>query len=69
MRATVIMTAIVLVVGLGTTQPPSTRGLSPHVQKTNFKCGFKPFPPFGCQVGPCICDSSGNNCEWQMICR
>jgi hypothetical protein len=39
------------------------------IQRVNMKCGFKPFPPFGCQVGPCICDSSGRSCEWQMICR
>lgn len=39
------------------------------VHKVNFSCGFKPFPPFGCQVGPCICDSAGRNCQWQMICR
>lgn len=39
------------------------------VHKVNFSCGFKPFPPFGCQVGPCTCDSTGRNCQWQMICR
>ena len=33
------------------------------------KCGFKPFPPFGCKVSHCACDSSGNNCSWQFVCK
>ena len=35
----------------------------------SWKCGFKPFPPFGCKVGSCVCDSTGNNCEWTFICN
>ena len=43
-----------------------------HTQDENlnssFKCGFKPFPPFGCKVGRCICDSNGQNCKWEIVC-
>ena len=35
----------------------------------SYKCGFKPFPPFGCKVGACICDRNGNNCRWTFVCR
>jgi hypothetical protein len=39
------------------------------IQPVNMICGFKPFAPLGCQVGACVCDQNGNNCQWQMICR
>lgn len=39
------------------------------MMKVNMACGFKPFPPLGCQVGACVCDQNGNNCQWTMICR
>ena len=35
---------------------------------SSFKCGFKPFPPFGCKIGRCICDRNGQNCEWEVVC-
>lgn len=38
-----------------------------------YGCGFPPFPPFppfGCkEMRPtCVCDSNGNNCQWQFVC-
>ena len=39
------------------------------MMKVNMSCGFKPFPPLNCQVGACICDQNGNNCQWTFICR
>lgn len=35
---------------------------------SSFQCGFKPFPPLGCKIGRCICDSRGQNCYWETIC-
>ncbi len=32
------------------------------------QCGFAPFPPPGCRVGPCVCDQTGQNCQWTFIC-
>ena len=32
-------------------------------------CGFAPFPPFGCRVGACVCDSTGQNCQYTFICK
>lgn len=31
-------------------------------------CGFKPFPPLGCKIGPCVCDANGKNCQYVVIC-
>jgi hypothetical protein len=39
------------------------------MMKVNMYCGFKPFPPLGCQVGACVCDQNGNNCQWTFVCR
>tara|TARA_B100001173_G_scaffold300069_1_gene299236 strand:+ start:515 stop:841 length:327 start_codon:yes stop_codon:yes gene_type:complete len=36
---------------------------------SSMKCGFKPFPPFGCKIGRCMCDSNGRNCKWEVICE
>ena len=44
-------------------------GQEGSMMKVNMACGFKPFPPLGCQVGACVCDQNGNNCQWTMICR
>ena len=35
---------------------------------SSWACGFKPFPPFGCEIGRCVCDSDGRNCEWEIVC-
>jgi hypothetical protein len=40
-----------------------------EMMQVSMRCGFKPFPPFGCTVGACVCDQNGNNCQWTMICR
>tara|TARA_R110000868_G_scaffold190125_3_gene433740 strand:+ start:116 stop:307 length:192 start_codon:yes stop_codon:yes gene_type:complete len=45
----------------------ATRSQTPWT-KAQFGCGFAPFPPFGCRVGPCVCDQAGQNCQWQIIC-
>ena len=37
--------------------------------KVNLSCGLRPLPPLGCQVGACMCDQNGNNCQWTFICR
>jgi len=37
--------------------------------KVNMACGFPPFPPFGCRVGPCMCNKNGANCQWTFICK
>lgn len=42
---------------------------SRYLKPVNMSCGFKPFPPLGCVVGACVCDSSGNNCQWVMVCK
>lgn len=39
------------------------------IRVQNMSCGFAPFPPFGCKVGPCVCDQSGRNCQYQFICN
>ena len=39
------------------------------VQKVNMSCGLAPLPPLGCRVGGCVCDQTGRNCSWQMVCR
>jgi hypothetical protein len=31
-------------------------------------CGYPPYPPYGCKVGPCVCDEKGQNCHYIMIC-
>ena len=37
-------------------------------------CGIKPIrpiPPIGCRsemVAQCVCDSNGQNCNWQWVC-
>lgn len=47
-----------------------SNGFDPrYLHKTNMSCGFRPFPPFGCKVGPCVCDQYGNNCQWTFICK
>ena len=35
----------------------------------SFQCGIAPIPPLGCRVGACVCDQSGRNCQWQMVCN
>lgn len=37
--------------------------------QSSINCGFAPFPPFGCRVGACVCDSYGQNCRWTFICN
>jgi hypothetical protein len=32
-------------------------------------CGLPPLPPLGCVLGPCVCDSDGKDCHYEMICR
>jgi len=32
----------------------------------NMRCGIKPIPPIGCQVGYCQCDVNG--CRWVFNC-
>lgn len=39
------------------------------MMKVNMACGLKPLPPLGCQVGACMCDQYGQNCQWTFICR
>jgi hypothetical protein len=39
------------------------------IERVNMNCGFAPFPPMGCRVGPCVCDQYGRNCQWTFICR
>jgi hypothetical protein len=39
------------------------------MMKVNLSCGLRPLPPLGCQVGACMCDQNGNNCQWTFICR
>ena len=34
----------------------------------NLSCGLPPLPPIGCKVGPCMCDSNGQNCQWTFTC-
>ena len=41
---------------------------TPAPLPVSLKCGIEPIPPIGCEVGPCVCDSRGKNCEWQFIC-
>jgi hypothetical protein len=36
--------------------------------QSSMSCGFAPFPPLGCKVGSCVCDSRGQNCHWTFIC-
>ena len=38
-------------------------------KKVNLSCGLPPLPPIGCQVGACVCDQNGNNCQWTFICN
>jgi len=38
-------------------------------QQGSAKCGFPPFPPFGCKVGDCVCDQFGQNCHWTFVCK
>lgn len=35
----------------------------------NMSCGFAPFPPLGCKVGPCVCDQNRQNCHYEFICN
>ncbi len=42
---------------------------SQYLLKTNYACGFAPFPPIGCVVGACVCDQNGRNCQWTFICK
>lgn len=39
------------------------------VAQVSLACGIAPIPPIGCKVGPCVCDQSGNNCQWTFICK
>jgi hypothetical protein len=32
-------------------------------------CGLPPLPPLNCDVGDCVCDQNGNNCQWQFVCN
>lgn len=40
-----------------------------EIKVASLKCGLRPIPPLGCQVGACVCDRSGYNCQWTFICR
>lgn len=31
------------------------------------RCGYEPYSPYGCKLGPCVCDASGN-CQWTFVC-
>jgi hypothetical protein len=65
MNAT-LLTALVFLGGItGQEVPQSVRPLHP----VNLNCGIRPIPPIGCQVGPCVCDQTGTNCQWQFICN
>lgn len=44
-------------------------GQQGSMMKVNLSCGLRPLPPLGCQVGACMCDQNGNNCQWTFICR
>lgn len=35
----------------------------------NMSCGLPPLPPLGCQIGACVCNQYGQNCQWTFICR
>jgi len=37
--------------------------------KVNLYCGLPPLPPLGCQVGACVCNQNGQNCQWTFVCR
>ena len=37
--------------------------------QTFSKCGYPPYPPYGCKVGACVCDGQGQNCQWTFICK
>ncbi len=40
-----------------------------YVRKVNLSCGIPPLPPLGCKVGDCVCDQSGQNCQWTFVCN
>jgi len=40
-----------------------------RIEQTSMKCGLPPLAPLGCRVGPCVCDQTGQNCQWQFICN
>lgn len=40
-----------------------------NLHQVSLKCGLKPLPPLGCEVGACVCDSRGQNCKWTFICN
>jgi hypothetical protein len=35
----------------------------------NIQCGIPPIPPIGCEVGDCVCDSSGSRCHYEFVCN
>lgn len=39
------------------------------MMKVNMACGLPPLPPLGCQVGACVCNQYGQNCQWTFVCR
>ncbi len=42
--------------------------LAATTASASMRCGFKPFPPLGCKIGPCVCDANGNNCQYVVLC-
>jgi hypothetical protein len=63
---TSLFAAYLVLVGI-TGQPPQ-QSLRP-IERANIKCGIPPIPPIGCQVGGCVCDQSGYNCQWTFNCN
>ena len=53
---------------LAAAQVQSPPPMTPIIKAQNINCGFKPFPPIGCKVGPCVCDQTGMRCQWTFIC-
>lgn len=48
-------------------RPPPNASVIP-VQ--NLNCGIPPIPPIGCKPpGVCVCDQTGQKCQWQFVCN
>ena len=48
---------------------PQMVPMMPIGSHVNMACGLAPLPRIGCRVGACVCDASGQSCNYQMVCN
>lgn len=70
-----LMMAIVLIASVTAASAQTRFGLKvpPNASiipvQGSISCGIPPIPPVGCKIGSCVCDQTGQKCQWQFICN